>query len=76
MWSLADTLAHEQFNPIDLWRAIDGWSRSAGPRNRSPSLWRFRPPDQEAAPARQHLPAMLDQMAKDNMPRQHDNISY
>lgn len=69
MRSLAETLAHEQLNPVDQWRAIErlvalGWTEEAI----AVAL---------ALPARQIrklrllanvLPAMLDHMAKGDMP--------
>jgi len=71
MRSLAETLAHEQLNPVDQWRAIErlvalGWTEEAI----AVAL---------ALPVRQIrrlrllanlLPAMLDQMAKGDMPNE------
>ncbi|RWP98279.1 ParB N-terminal domain-containing protein [Mesorhizobium sp.] len=71
MRSLAETLAHEQLNPVDQWRAIErlvtlGWTEEAI----AVAL---------ALPVRQVrklrllanvLPAMLDQMAKGDMPNE------
>lgn len=72
MRSLAETLAHEQLNPVDQWRAIErlvalNWTEEAI----AIAL---------ALPVRQIkklrllanvLPAMLDQMAKGDMPDEH-----
>lgn len=71
MRSLAETLAHEQLNPVDQWRAIErlvalGWTEEgigialASPTRQIKKLRLLA----------NVLPAMLDQMAKGDMPNE------
>ncbi len=71
MRSLAETLAHEQLNPVDQWRAIErlvalGWTEEAiAVALALPvrQIWKLRL-------LANVLPAMLDQMAKGDMPNE------
>ena len=69
MRSLAETLAHEQLNPVDQWRAIErlvalGWTEEAIAMALSLPVRQIR----KLRLLANVLPAMLDHMAKGDMP--------
>jgi len=69
MRSLAETLAHEHLNPVDQWRAIErlvalGWTEEAIAVALALSVRQIR----KLRLLANVLPAMLDQMAKGDMP--------
>lgn len=71
MRSLAETLAHEQLNPVDQWRAIErlvalGWTEEAIAVALALPLRQIR----KLRLLANVLPAMLDQMAKGDMPNE------
>ena len=71
MRSLAETLAHEQLNPVDQWRAIErlvalGWTEEAIAVALALSVRQVR----KLRLLANVLPAMLDQMAKGDMPNE------
>ncbi|RWB83401.1 ParB N-terminal domain-containing protein [Mesorhizobium sp.] len=71
MRSLAETLAHEQLNPVDQWRAIErlvalGWTEEAIAVALALSVRQIR----KLRLLANVLPAMLDQMAKGDMPNE------
>ncbi|RWN57685.1 MAG: plasmid partitioning protein [Mesorhizobium sp.] len=71
MRSLAETLAHEQLNPVDQWRAIErlvalGWTEEAIALALALPVRQIR----KLRLLANVLPAMLDQMAKGDMPNE------
>ncbi|GHD24065.1 ParB N-terminal domain-containing protein [Tianweitania populi] len=71
MRSLAETLAHEQLNPVDQWRAIErlvalGWTEEAIAVALALPVRQIR----KLRLLANVLPAMLDQMAKGDMPNE------
>lgn len=71
MRSLAETLAHEQLNPVDQWRAIErlvalGWTEEAIAMALSLPVRQIR----KLRLLANVLPAMLDHMAKGDMPNE------
>ncbi|RWJ57542.1 MAG: plasmid partitioning protein [Mesorhizobium sp.] len=71
MRSLAETLAHEQLNPVDQWRAIErlvalGWTEEAIGVALALPVRQIR----KLRLLANVLPAMLDQMAKGDMPNE------
>ncbi|MBB5538804.1 ParB N-terminal domain-containing protein [Rhizobium giardinii] len=71
MRSLAETLAHEQLNPVDQWRAIErlvalGWTEEAIAMALALPVRQIR----KLRLLANVLPAMLDQMAKGDMPNE------
>ncbi|RWC24057.1 ParB N-terminal domain-containing protein [Mesorhizobium sp.] len=71
MRSLADTLAHEQLSPVDQWRAIErlvalGWTEEAIAVALALPVRQIR----KLRLLANVLPAMLDQMAKGDMPNE------
>ena len=69
MRSLAETLAHEQLSPVDQWRAIErlvalGWTEEAIAVALALPVRQIR----KLRLLANVLPAMLDQMAKGDMP--------
>ncbi|RNJ41440.1 plasmid partitioning protein [Mesorhizobium erdmanii] len=71
MRSLAETLAHDQLNPVDQWRAIErlvalGWTEEAIAVALALPVRQIR----KLRLLANVLPAMLDQMAKGDMPNE------
>ncbi|MER9597949.1 ParB N-terminal domain-containing protein [Mesorhizobium sp. M0244] len=71
MRSLAETLAHEQLNPVDQWRAIErlvalGWTEEAIAVALALPVRQIR----KLRLLANVLPAMLEQMAKGDMPNE------
>ncbi|RUW17170.1 plasmid partitioning protein, partial [Mesorhizobium sp. M1A.F.Ca.IN.020.06.1.1] len=71
MRSLAETLAHEQLNPVDQWRAIErlvalGWTEEAIAVALALPVRKIR----KLRLLANVLPAMLDHMAKGDMPNE------
>ena len=71
MRSLVETLAHEQLNPVDQWRAIErlvalGWTEEAIAMALSLPVRQIR----KLRLLANVLPAMLDHMAKGDMPNE------
>ncbi|WP_018240818.1 ParB N-terminal domain-containing protein [Ensifer sp. BR816] len=71
MRSLAETLAHDQLNPVDQWRAIErlvalGWSEEAIALALALPVRQIR----KLRLLANVLPAMLDQMARGDMPNE------
>ena len=71
MRSLAETLAHEQLNPVDQWRAIErlvalGWTEEAIAVALALPVRQIR----KLRLLANVLPAVLDQMAKGDMPNE------
>lgn len=71
MRSLAETLAHEQLNPVDQWRAIErlvalGWTEEAIAVALALPVRQIR----KLRLLANVLPAMLDQMTKGDMPNE------
>ncbi|EJN06853.1 ParB N-terminal domain-containing protein [Phyllobacterium sp. YR531] len=71
MRSLAETLAHEQLNPVDQWRAIErlvalGWTEEAIAVALALPVRQIR----KLRLLANVLPAMLDQMARGDMPNE------
>lgn len=71
MRSLAETLAHEQLNPVDQWRAIErlvalGWTEEAIAVALALPVRQIR----KLRLLANVLPAMLDQMSKGDMPNE------
>ncbi|WP_404924665.1 ParB N-terminal domain-containing protein [Mesorhizobium sp. ORM16] len=71
MRSLAETLAHEQLNPVDQWRAIErlvalGWTEEAIALALALPVRQIR----KLRLLANVLPAMLDQMVKGDMPNE------